>query len=78
MSVKKIFLNEGDMPRQWYNIAADLPTPMQPPVGSDGKPITPEMLSPVFPENLIEQEMSRERWIDIPEEILEEIGWWTT
>ncbi len=76
MSVKKIFLNEEDIPRQWYNIAADLPTPMQPPVGPDGNPITPEMLSPVFPANLIEQEVSRQRWIDIPTEILEILKIW--
>jgi len=66
---KKIFLDEADMPKQWYNIAPDLPTPLNPPLGPDGKPITPEMLAPVFPMNLIEQEVSQQRWIDIPEEI---------
>ncbi len=69
MSVK-IFLNERDMPRQWYNLAADLPTPLQPFLGPDGNPIKPEQLSAVFPMNLIEQEVSPKRWIDIPEEIL--------
>jgi tryptophan synthase beta chain len=69
--VKKVYLDDSEMPRQWYNLAADLPTPMQPPLGPDGKPISPEMLAPVFPMNLIEQEVSSERWIDIPEEILE-------
>lgn len=59
------------MPRQWYNLAPDLPTPMLPPLGPDGKPVAPEMLAPVFPMNLIEQEMSPQRWIDIPEEILQ-------
>ncbi|MBU2511148.1 TrpB-like pyridoxal phosphate-dependent enzyme [bacterium] len=72
----KIFLNEQDIPRQWYNLAADLPTPMQPPLGPDGNPISPEMLAPVFPMNLIEQEMSQERWIDIPEPILELLLRW--
>jgi len=72
----KIVLSEKDMPKQWYNIAADLPTPMQPPLGPDGKPISPESLAPVFPGNLIEQEMSRERWIDIPEEILDMLRMW--
>ena len=66
----KIMLKEKDIPKQWYNIAADLPTPLLPPLGPDGKPIGPEMLAPVFPMNLIEQEVSTERWIDIPEEIL--------
>ncbi len=70
MDQTKIFLSENDMPRQWYNLAADLPTPMLPPLGPDGNPISPDMLAPVFPMNLIEQEVSTERWIDIPEEIL--------
>jgi tryptophan synthase beta chain len=72
----KVLLNESEMPRQWYNLAADLPTPMAPPLGPDGKPITPEMLAPVFPMNLIEQEVSQERWIDIPEEVLEILYRW--
>lgn len=76
MKSGKFFLSDEDIPRAWYNLAADLPTPMQPPVGPDGKPITPDMLSPVFPMNLIDQEMSRERWIDIPEEILEILYMW--
>jgi tryptophan synthase beta chain len=76
MSAKKIFLSEDDMPRQWYNLAADLPTPLQPPLGPDGKPIKPEMLEAVFPKNLIEQEVSHQRWIDIPEEILEILYRW--
>ena len=72
----KVFLTEDEMPRQWYNLAPDLPTPMQPPLGPDGNPIGPEMLAPVFPMNLIEQEVSAERWIDIPEEILELLYRW--
>ena len=76
MNKKVWFLSEDDIPRQWYNLASDLPTPMQPPLGPDGKPISPEMLAPVFPMNLIEQEVSRERWIDIPEEILGMLSMW--
>jgi predicted alternative tryptophan synthase beta-subunit len=64
------------MPRQWYNLAPDLPTPMNPPLGPDGKPVTPEQLAAVFPMNLIEQEMSQQRWIDIPEYILEMLVQW--
>ncbi len=73
---QKIQLKESDIPRQWYNIAADLPTPVLPPLGPDGKPITPDMLAPVFPMNLIEQEVSTERWIDIPDEILNILYRW--
>ncbi len=73
---RKIYLDESEMPRQWYNLAPDLPTPLNPPLGPDGKPITPEMLAPVFPMNLIEQEVSQERWIDIPEGILELLTRW--
>ncbi len=73
---QKIQLKESDIPRQWYNLAADLPTPLLPPLGPDGKPVTPDMLAPVFPMNLIEQEVSSQRWIDIPEEILDILYRW--
>ncbi|MFH0732622.1 MAG: TrpB-like pyridoxal phosphate-dependent enzyme [Candidatus Omnitrophota bacterium] len=76
MADRKIFLREQDIPRQWYNLAADLPNPVQPPLGPNGKPITPDMLAPVFPMNLIEQEASQKRWIDIPEEIIEILYRW--
>ena len=72
----RVVLNEDEIPRKWYNIAADLPSPMLPPLGPDGNPISPEMLAPVFPMNLIEQEVSQERWIDIPEEVLEILYRW--
>jgi len=76
MEQVKVFLNEKDIPRQWYNLAADLPTPLLPPLGPDGNPIGPEMLAQVFPMNLIEQEVSSERWIDIPEGILDILYRW--
>jgi tryptophan synthase beta chain len=72
----KVVLNDNEIPRQWYNLAADLPSPLQPPLGPDGNPISPDMLAPVFPMNLIEQEVSSERWIDIPEEVLEILYRW--
>ncbi len=74
--IKKVYLEESEMPKQWYNLAPDLPTPLQPPLGPDGKPITPDLLAPVFPMNLIEQEVSTDRWIDIPEGILEMLSIW--
>jgi len=72
----KTVLSESEIPKQWYNLAADLPSPLQPPLGPDGNPISPEMLAPVFPMNLIEQEVSQERWIDIPEGILNILYKW--
>jgi tryptophan synthase beta chain len=72
----KIQLKEKDIPKQWYNLAPDLPSPLLPPLGPDGKPISPDMLAPVFPMNLIEQEVSTKRWIDIPEEILDILYRW--
>jgi len=76
MVFRKINLSESDIPKRWYNLQADLPTPMPPPLGPDGKPIDPAMLAKVFPMNLIEQEVSQERWIDIPQEILEILYRW--
>ncbi|MAT68379.1 MAG: TrpB-like pyridoxal phosphate-dependent enzyme [Planctomycetaceae bacterium] len=66
----KVVLGEDRLPRQWYNLAADLPHPLPPPVDAAGQPIGPEALAAVFPMNLIEQEMSAQRWIDIPAEVL--------
>ena len=73
---KKIFLEESEFPKQWYNLAPDLPTPLNPPLGPDGNPVNPEMLAPVFPMNLVEQEVSQERWIDIPEGIRDILIQW--
>ena len=77
MKQVKVFLNEDEIPRQWYNIMADMPTPMSPPLHpGTGQPLKPEDMAPIFPMNLIEQEMSTERWIDIPEEVLEKYMLW--
>jgi tryptophan synthase beta chain len=74
MESKKVFLTEEEMPRQWYNVLADIK--MNPPLGPDGNPVAPEQLAPVFPMNLIEQEVSSERWIDIPEAVLDVYRIW--
>ena len=66
----KVTLTEDELPRQWYNLNADFSSPMPPPVDLDGNPIGPDTLAPVFPMNIIEQEMCTERWVDIPEEVL--------
>ncbi|MCD6322746.1 MAG: TrpB-like pyridoxal phosphate-dependent enzyme, partial [Clostridiales bacterium] len=73
----KYKLEEKDLPKQWYNILADLPEPLPAPRHpATGKPITPDDLKPLFPMALIEQEMSTQRFIDIPEEILEVYTMW--
>ena len=70
MDVTKITLDENELPKRWYNIAADLPTPLDPPLNPQTKePVTPDDLSAIFPMSLIKQEMSTDRWIDIPDEV---------
>jgi len=71
--IRKIVLTEKEMPKQWYNLAADLKIP--PYMSPDG-PVPPEAWAPVFPMNLIEQEYSTQRWIDIPEGVLELLTRW--
>jgi tryptophan synthase beta chain len=71
MAQKKVFLGEEHLPKQWYNLNADFPSPMPPPLHpGTGQPPTPEDFAPIFPMNLVEQEMIGDRWVDIPEEIL--------
>ena len=66
----KIFLNESELPKQWYNVTADMPNKPLPPLHpGTKKPIGPEDLAPLFPMELIKQEVSTERYIDIPEEV---------
>ncbi|MBN1829856.1 MAG: TrpB-like pyridoxal phosphate-dependent enzyme [Deltaproteobacteria bacterium] len=77
MNQVKVLLEEKEMPRQWYNILADLPTPMTPPLHpGTGQPIKPEDMAAILPMNLVEQEMSPHRWIDIPVEVLEKLILW--
>ncbi len=72
MTDTKIQLSEKDIPTKWYNILADLPRPLDPPLHPGTKePIGPDDLAPLFPMGLIEQEVSTERWISIPEEVLD-------
>jgi tryptophan synthase beta chain len=66
----KYLLEESRMPKNWYNIAADLPEPLPPPLHpGTGQPIGPDDLAPLFPMALIQQEVSTERHIEIPEPI---------
>ncbi len=67
----KILLPETAMPRKWYNILPDLPRPLNPPANPQtGEPMKPEELGAIFPMGLIEQEVSSQNEVDIPEEIL--------
>ncbi|MFA7097145.1 MAG: TrpB-like pyridoxal phosphate-dependent enzyme [Gammaproteobacteria bacterium] len=72
----KILLDESDIPTHWYNVVADMPNPPAPPLGPDGKPIGPEALQAIFPMALIEQEVSADRWIPIPEPVREIYRLW--
>jgi pyridoxal-phosphate dependent TrpB-like enzyme len=69
MADVKILLDESDIPTHWYNVVADMPNPPLPPLGGDGKPVGPEQMLAIFPGPLLEQEMSGERWIAIPEPV---------
>ena len=67
----KILLRESEMPQRWYNINPDLPAPLAPPIHpGTGKPLGPEDLAPIFPMELIKQEVSMEPYIDIPDEVM--------
>jgi tryptophan synthase beta chain len=75
MDQTEILLDENDMPKQWYNILADLP--VEPPLNPATKePMNPKDLEPIFAKELIKQEMSSERYITIPEEIREIYKLW--
>lgn len=77
MTDKKITLSESEIPRQWYNVQADMPNKMAPPLHPvTREPIGPEDLAPIFPLELIKQEVSQERWIDIPDEVVEKYRIW--
>ncbi len=77
MKNTKTILDENDIPKKWYNIQADLKSPLDPPLNPQTKkPIGPEDLKAIFPMGLIKQEVSQERYIDIPEEIREIYRLW--
>lgn len=73
----KYLLDESRMPKAWYNIAADLPVPLPPPLHPGTlQPLGPSDLAPLFPNAIIAQEMSTERYIDIPEPVREVLCQW--
>ncbi len=77
MDETKIILSEKEIPQRWYNVAPDLPTPLPPPLNpGTGQPLGPADLAPLFPMELIKQEVSLDPWIDIPDEVLEILRLW--
>ena len=77
MEAIKVSLSQDQMPKRWYNIQADLKTPLDPPLHpGTGQPLTPPDLTPIFPMALIEQEVSQERYITIPDEVLQVYAQW--
>ncbi|MDO9080452.1 MAG: TrpB-like pyridoxal phosphate-dependent enzyme [Desulfuromonadales bacterium] len=73
----KILLPEDCIPKQWYNIIPDMPGPLAPVIHPGTmQPVSPDDLLPLFPMGLIEQEVSQQRWIDIPEPVREIYKLW--
>ncbi|MCS7252668.1 MAG: TrpB-like pyridoxal phosphate-dependent enzyme [Armatimonadota bacterium] len=73
----RVMLPPSEIPKQWYNIQADLDEPIPPVIHpATLQPISPDELAPIFPMALIEQEVSKERWIPIPEEVLNIFSLW--
>ena len=70
MASRKILLDESEIPTHWYNIVADMPNKPLPPLHPETQqPIGPEALAPLFPMELIKQEVTQERWVEIPDEV---------
>ena len=76
MPQTKILLDESDIPTHWYNVVADMPNKPAPSLGPDGNPVGPDKMLAIFPMSLLEQEMSGERWIPIPEPVREAYRLW--
>ncbi|MDO9098287.1 MAG: TrpB-like pyridoxal phosphate-dependent enzyme, partial [Candidatus Methanoperedens sp.] len=77
MQQTKILLDENDIPKKWYNILPDMPTPLSPPLNPATKePVSPKDLAAIFPMELIRQEMSQDRFIAIPDEIRDIYALW--
>jgi len=77
MDDKKIMLSEKDMPTAWYNILSDLAGQIPPPINpATGKPVEAKDLLPIFPIGLIQQEVSTEKWVEIPQEVLNVYKLW--
>jgi tryptophan synthase beta chain len=70
-------LTQADIPKTWYNLLSDFPEPLPPPLHPGTKqPVPPEALLAIFPENLVQQEMSPERWVEVPEPVRDIYAMW--
>ncbi len=70
-------LTQKDIPKTWYNLLADFPEPLPPPLHPGTKqPVPPEALLAIFPENLVKQEMCPDRWVEIPEPVRDIYALW--
>jgi pyridoxal-phosphate dependent TrpB-like enzyme len=76
MTITRVTLDESEIPTHWYNVVADMPNAPLPPLGPDGKPVGPEQMGVIFPDTILAQEMSGERWIAIPEEVRDAYRIW--
>jgi len=77
MDDRQFLLSPKDLPRQWYNVCADLDEPPPPPLHPGTKqPAGPDDLAPIFPMSIIMQEVSQDRWIPIPEPVLDVLSLW--
>lgn len=77
MERTKYILDEADMPTRWYNVIPDLPEPPPPPLHPGTRePVGPDDLAPLFPQALIAQEVTTDRYVDIPEEVLDVYRLW--
>jgi len=73
----KYLLDESELPTQWYNVIPDLPSPPPPPLHpGTGQPVGPDDLAPLFPQALIAQEVTTDRYVDIPGEVLDVYRLW--
>jgi len=77
MKTRKITLEEHEIPDKWYNIVADMPNKPLPPLNPGTRePIGPDDLAPLFPMALIQQEVTTEKWVDIPDEVRNIYSMW--
>jgi len=73
----KFILDESQIPAQWYNVIPDLPAPPPPPLHpGTGQPVGPDDLAPLFPMELIGQEVTGDRYVDIPGEVIDVYKLW--